>query len=412
MDAIRAIALGGGAVGALLLAACATVGRHELPPGAGREVVEARCNGCHAFEARVGNGYTPAGWDTVLRMMQNQGAALGSEELARVKPYLAQNFPERNKVPAVIVPGPVKVNMTVFQDGITPGARPHDPLAARDGSLWYTGQMANVLGRIDRKTGHVREYPLKTPHSGPHGLTEDRQGNIWFTGNTGALIGKLDPRTGEVTEYRMPAGQGDPHTLMFDSSGRLWFTLQNANQVGRLNPRTGEMKFLTLPTPGARPYGMAFDPRGLLFVAEFGTNGIALIVPDTMAVREYTLPDAGARPRRIAISPNNKVWYTDYARGRLGRLDPSSGEVKEWVSPSGPKSAPYGLSVIGDVLWYSESEASPNTLVRFDADTEKFQTWALPGGGNIVRNTSVSTENEIVLANSLMNAVTLVKPPR
>ena len=26
---------------------------------------------------------------------------------------------------------------------------PHDPLAASDGSLWYSGQMANVLGRLD-----------------------------------------------------------------------------------------------------------------------------------------------------------------------------------------------------------------------------------------------------------------------
>ncbi len=30
----------------------------------------------------------------------------------------------------------------------------------------------------------------------------------------------------------------------------------------------------------------------------------------------------------------------------------------------------------------------PNTVVRFDPVTEKFQSWAMPGGGNIVRNTS------------------------
>ena len=52
----------------------------------------------------------------------------------------------------------------------TPGSRPHDPLAASDGSLWYTGQLANVLGRVDPKTGAIKEFPLKTAHSGPHGL--------------------------------------------------------------------------------------------------------------------------------------------------------------------------------------------------------------------------------------------------
>ena len=400
------------AAGALLLAAGAAFGQQSLPPGPGRELVAAKCYSCHAFEARVGNGYTAEGWDTVLRMMQNHGLVLTQADIAQLTPYLVANFPERNKVPAVLVPGPVNVSMTMFKAGITPGSRPHDPLATRDGALWYTGQMMNVLGRVDPRTGQVKEFPLKSAHSGPHGLVEDRQGNIWYTGNAGALVGMLDPRSGAVTEYKMPEGKGDPHTLLFNRDGLLFFTLQNANQLGRLDPKTGEMKFVTMPTPGARPYGMAFDPRGNLFVVEFGTNGVAMIHPDTLAVREYKLPDAGSRPRRIAITPDNKVWYTDYARGRLGRLDPGSGEVKEWPSPSGPGSAPYGISAIGDTIWYSESEAAPNTVVRFDPGTEKFQSWAIPGGGNIVRNTSVTTDGDFVLANSLVNAVTLVRLPR
>jgi len=83
--------------------------------------------------------------------------------------------------------------------------------------------------------------------------------------------------------------------------------------------------------------------------------------------------------------------------------------VTEFASPSGPKSAPYGISAIDDVLWYSESEASPGTIVRFDPKSEKFQTWAIPGGGNIVRNTDVTRNGDFVLANSLTNEVTLVR---
>src|SRR6266478_3803577 len=63
----------------------------------------------------------------------------------------------------------------------TPNSRPHDPAIAPDGSLWYTGQGANKLGRLDPKTGEFKEYPLKTPNSGPHGLVADKDGNIWFT---------------------------------------------------------------------------------------------------------------------------------------------------------------------------------------------------------------------------------------
>jgi hypothetical protein len=84
-------------------------------------------------------------------------------------------------------------------------------------------------------------------------------------------------------------------------------------------------------------------------------------------------------------------------------------KVTEWPSPSGPKSEPYGISTINDIIWYSESGTTPNTVVRFEPQSEKFQSWALPGGGNIVRNTSVTRAGDFVLANSLVNAVTLVK---
>ena len=394
---------------ALLLCGTVPAWSADLPEGRGREIVAAKCSTCHTFEARVGSGYTLQGWNTVLRMMTNHGAPLTAEEIAEITPYLAKNFPEKAKPPGVVIPGPTQVTMKIWQ-ATTPGARPHDALATRDGALWYTGQMANVLGRVDPATGAVREFPLKTAHSGPHGLMEDRGGNIWYTGNTGSLIGKLDPRTGAVTEYPMPDPKvSDPHTLVFDQAGMLWFTAQNSNRIGRLDPKTGEIKLLTPPTANARPYGMAVDSKGTVFVVYFGSNGIAAVDPATLAIREYKLPDPASRPRRVTVTSDDIIWYADYSRGYLGRLDPATGKVTEYLSPSGAKSAPYGISAINDVIWYSESETTPNTVVRFDPKTEKFQSWVIPGGGNIVRNTSVTPDGNFLLANSLVNTLTLVQ---
>ena len=94
-------------------------------------------------------------------------------------------------------PARVKVS---FKEWTVPtiGSRPHDPLATRDGYLWYTGQYANVLGRVDTKTGKIQEFRPPTPGSGPHGLVEDKDGNIWFTANSKGYIGKLDPEDREV----------------------------------------------------------------------------------------------------------------------------------------------------------------------------------------------------------------------
>ena len=378
----------------------------------GKALVDATCNTCHPLSARVGSGYTPEHWKTVIRMMINQGAPVPKDkaEVAAMMSYLTKAYPDKGKADAKVVKGPVKVSMKIWK-APTPGSRPHDPLAAHDGSLWYSGQMANVLGRVDPKTGKIKEYHLKTPHSGPHGLMEDKDGNIWYTGNTGNLIGKLDPKTGADTEYNTGEAK-DPHTLIFDKNGVLWFTAQNANRIGRLDPKTGDIKLLTPPTDKSRPYGMTLSSKGEVFVAQFGTNSIAKVDPQSLQVTEYKLPDPAARPRRIAITSDDIIWYSDYARGYLGRLDPATGQVREWPSPSGPKSAPYGISAIHDVLWYNESEAKPNTIVRFDPKTEKFQSWKIPGGGYIVRNTSVTKDGNLVLANSLVNTVTLVSIPK
>jgi virginiamycin B lyase len=394
---------------AILLCSALPSWSQELPEGKGKDIVAARCNSCHPFFARVGAGYTAKGWRTVMQMMANHGVTLPPDQVAAVTKYLVKNFPEKRKPAGVLIAGPAKVSIKEWPVP-TPGSRPHDPLATRDGSLWYTGQMANVLGRLNPASGKFKEYPLKTSHSGPHGLVEDKDGNIWYTGNTGALIGKLDPKTGAVTEYRMPDPDvKDPHTLIFDQSGILWFTAQNANRVGRLDPTTGEIEFLTPPTPRSRPYGMAVDSKGRVFYAAFGANKVGSVDPKTLEIREYPLPDSASRPRRITVTSDDIVWYTDFPRGYLGRLEPATGKVTEWPSPSGPRSEPYGISAISDIIWYSESGSTPNTVVRFDPRTEKFQTWAIPGGGNIVRNTSVTPDGDLVLANSLVNTVTLVR---
>jgi virginiamycin B lyase len=380
----------------------------NLPDGPGKEAVQAYCSGCHGLGRVAASGYPQAYWHTTVRMMMNFGVAIPQDQVIPMIDYLAKSFPEKPMPVAKIIPGPAQVNIREWQVP-TPGSRPHDPLAARDGSIWYSGQLANKLGRVDPKTGQVREYPVK-PQTAPHGLVEDRDGNIWFTGNYKGVIGKLDPKSGEITEYPMPDPKAkDPHSLAFDQSGILWFTLQQSNLMARLDPRTGEIKLIPSPTPRSRPYGIIVNPKGIPFVALFGTNKIAAIDPGTLAVREYTLPDPKARPRRIAITGDGIVWYADFARGYLGRLDPATGDVKEWASPSGPRSGPYGIAFAKGAVWYNESGVKPNTIVRFDPKSEQFQSWVIPSGGYIVRKMDVTPDGNPVMVNSTVNFVGMVE---
>ncbi len=51
----------------------------------------------------------------------------------------------------------------------------------------------------------------------------------------------------------------------------------------------------------------------------------------------------------------------------------------------------------------------PNTLVRFEAERESFQTWVIPSGGGVIRNMMATADGNLVLACSAVNRVVLVE---
>jgi len=66
----------------------------EWPEGAMKQRFVNTCGGCHDIN-RVRVGYTPEGWLTVVRMMQNMGAPVPPEDWGPLMAYLIKNFPER-----------------------------------------------------------------------------------------------------------------------------------------------------------------------------------------------------------------------------------------------------------------------------------------------------------------------------
>ena len=383
-------------------------GQVNLPDGPAKTMVEGSCASCHSLAMIPGSaGYTRDGWQALIATM----VALPKDQSEAITTYLATHFPVKPERQPKLVAGPVAVNI---REWIVPtlGSRPHDPLAARDGSIWWTGQYTHRLGRVDPKTGAMKEFPLPNP-TGPHGLDEDRDGNVWFTGIEANYIGKLDPKTGSVTQFPVqkaePASRG-PHTPVFDQKGNLWFTMQSGH-VGRLIPSSGDMKIVPAPSGAGMtyPYGIQVDSQGVPWYVDFRGPRIASIDPATMAIKEITLPNAESRPRRIAITSDDVIWYTDYSRGFLGRYDPKTATFKEYASPSGPQSQPYGIATVGTIVWYNESFPRPNTMVRFDPATEKFQTWIIPSGGGVVRNMMRTADGNLALANSGVNRVALVE---
>ena len=380
----------------------------QLPEGDGKILVQGTCTACHDLNHITrSSGYSREGWRELIATMMNLPGTTAGETITK---YLAAHFPPNDRRKPKLVKGDTSITLREWTVP-TLGQRARDPVQAPDGSIWWAGMWANLIGRIDPATGEVAEYTLPE-NAKPHNVIPDAQGNIWYTGNSNGTIGKLDPRTGQITEYKMPDAKArDPHTAVFDKQGTLWFTLQQSNMVGRLIPATGEVKLVSMPTPRSRPYGIVMSSDGSPWVCCNGSNCLVKVDPKTMALREYKLPDPQTTVRRLDFASDGMLWYVNSSLGRLGRMDPQTGQTKEWPSPSGPKSHPYAIAVIDNIVWYNESAQRPDTLVRFDPATERFQSWAIPSGGvyaGIVRHMTPTREGNLLIHQSSTNRVILV----
>src|SRR5260221_11033968 len=87
----------------------------------------------------------------------------------------------------------------------------------------------------------------------PHTLLFDRSGTLWFTAQNANVIGRLDPSSGEIKLLTPPTPKSRPYGMAFDSKGALVVVQFGVNSVARVDPATLQIREFKLPDPGARP---------------------------------------------------------------------------------------------------------------------------------------------------------------
>jgi len=379
----------------------------DYPEHPAKDMILERCGICHSLRNVRSGDYDAAGWREILHQMRNIGAAVNDEDLDLLADYLTINSPQSPRPEAVILPGAVDIRITEWEIP-TQGTMPRDVAVAPDETLWFSGMFTSTLIELDLESGELTEHKLR-PYSAPMGLAVDANGEVWFASSRRGYIGKLDPETGVIADFPMPQGiPPDPSDLVVDQSGQVWFTAQNGNVVGRIVPQSDEIQFTTMPREKSTPFAIALAPDGALFAGLRDSKSILRIDPESFATTEYPLSGPETEPRRIAITDDGFVWYADIDRGNLGRLDPETGTVTEYASPTGVLSEPHGIAAIGNIVWYVEAGAAPNSLVRFDPERESFQSWPLSGFG-VVRDLAVTQDGELAFAMGSLNRVGLIE---
>ncbi|HEY2183800.1 MAG TPA: carboxypeptidase regulatory-like domain-containing protein, partial [Xanthobacteraceae bacterium] len=211
--------------------------------GGEKKLLTVNCNWCHSYQQIFRNRYDEQGWAHIIdRMTKGAGSPLinmrprgrfNDEDTARLVKWLATvRGPGSSDPPFVTLPRP-------------------------------QGRQTRVV---------ITEYELPRLEIATHDVHGDSQGNIWYSPHRSSFIGRLDPRTGEVKEYQIPRESPGvlpgTHWIYVDRNDIVWGTENWGHNIWRLDPRSGDFKRIpwkvTEPVNSPGVGNVAFDPEGFI----------------------------------------------------------------------------------------------------------------------------------------------------
>jgi virginiamycin B lyase len=255
---------------------------------------------------------------------------------------------------------------------VAPDDHPHDVAPAADGTVWYTGQHAGILGRLDPATGKVERIPLGQGSS-PHGVIVGPDGAPYITdGGLNAIV-RVEPQSKAIKVWPLPKERANANlnTLAFDGRGRLWFTGQ-AGIYGRLDPNNGEMQVWDAPK-GVGPYGITSTPSGDIYYVSLAGNFLGKVDLDSGVTTVIEPKTANPGTRRVWSDSKGRLWVSQWNAGNLSVYDPLNSRWTVYRLP-GPTPHAYAVYVdSNDKVWVSDFGA--NAILRFDPLTERFESF-------------------------------------
>jgi len=375
----------------------------NLPEGAGKEIVEAKCGQCHFLHRLTQMRWTHNNWEQKIAWMRERiherpGAQdLTAEEQKTVVDYLAKNF--SNTTPRVDPNG--RLSRTALQGDAAryiavdfavpnPDAALHDITVDPRGVAWVNELNQYKLGRFDPKTYAFTEIdPPPGPrkigilnHMGPpaRGVGD----SIWMTEiGTNRRWLQFDTKNNEFTEYPVPADFKGPISGNFlrpDPNGKMVWSTAGIRIVG-LNIQTKQFTAYDIPhwvekkqNPGA--YGLDVARDGSVWFAEREAMKLGRLDPATGRIDEFSTPGIDV-PRRMGADWEGNVWVGFHETGKLVKVDEKYGTMVSYSPPTDNSGAYHAVAdPRTKVIWLTEQTA--DKIARFDPKTEKWTEFSLP----------------------------------
>ena len=386
-----------------------------------------QCDNCHSLQFALRTSRTKDQWKEIIRRMAGERAvsretpgtrAFGQKKYVEpLADYLAsiRGPGSSNQLPFKLRPRPTAAASTrlVITEYDIPRAGqrdlsilrgdrrfvwPHDILLdPKSDFAYYTDHFSFNLGRLNRRTGEVKEYPYTllsgmgreemgivgerqeragNPGGGSHDMAWDADGNVVF-GMGGGTV-RFNPRTdtftpwasgsnmfgidrastvwyldkglhalnmksGNVKDYVVPEGtDDDTYDMETDGKGRSIMNLWRLGKIGVFDPKSQQWTTYPTPTPGSGPRRGEVDARGRAWMTLYWAGRIAMFDPDTHDIKEYPIIPGNkaytppfASPYSLSVDDKNQfVWTNDFNTGRIYRVDIKTGESTEYLMPA------------------------------------------------------------------------------
>jgi virginiamycin B lyase len=338
-------------------------------PGTAQEkaIFQKNCSSCHSWQQIFRNRYDERSWTAIVdRMTHYSGTSL----VVRVKPaaegaggYTRPDATSEDEVHTIIkwlsrVRGPdsqdesyrifprpqgeaTKVIVTEYE-------LPQDLLALHDvqgdakGNLWFSSHKTRYVGKLDPKTGMVKEYTIPlTPGAmpGTHAVNVDKSGIIWYSENWAHNLNRLDPETGHVTQVRIdspvPLNAPGFGNFAVAPDGSIWDSRDD--KIRKIDAETGKI-LKTWPLQISFSYDSLISADGKYWAGgglpNFGNTAERLDIQTGQIINSNT-GDHMSTPKRGGFDPYGNAWFGG-GSGALVELDAQAQRMKEYWPPTAP----------------------------------------------------------------------------
>jgi streptogramin lyase len=389
-----------------------------------KEWLSQSCVFCHSLTHVLTSRYDAEGWLTTFNRMANYSGSStffkpvpsptanhemisftkGDEELAKYLASINLSSGPEFKFDIKTMPRPqgddTEVLITEY-DLPRRDAEPHDAVSDAEGMIWYCDFAEGIVGRLNPKTGEVKEWedPSTKPGfpGGFQALELDTQGNPWVTRHEFNGFAKFDKKTEKFTNFSIPADLVSPKTrttfLAITSDDKVWIKDNVDFKAFRLDQKTGQYAGYNqypddiVKVPPHNIYGIRADSLGNEYGADIDGSGIAKIDGETGKATFYPTPAPNSGPRRMHMDSQDRLWIGEYYANKIARFDTKTGQYQEWAHP---------------VTWYSPYDVAPakdgniwaggmstDLISRLNLKTGKFTNYLMPRVDTNVRRVDV-----------------------